>query len=167
MSLDEDGKRNAEEKQKERKELLSDVRLDELAHRIWKQSQVAQRRLNQRTMVYQSNGIAKEYGALNARDRAKVAADFISNVTGIQEYRKAYIQWAVENPGQHMKLQVAIMPKEIEVDVNANMGVIVLPAKMGSVREWEQAAIGNTVDGEVTETASPKEVWDNILEEEE
>lgn len=85
---------------------------------------------------------------MTAHQKMKVVQDFWATAFLQPEVRRAFLMKAIEEPMQFAKIMASIMPKELNVEVVRKEGVILLPMRMDSVEEWEQAAL-KTIHGEV------------------
>ena len=78
-----------------------------------------------------------KWGALNHREKIKAVTSFLMGIVESQEFQFECAKWALGNPGDVMKMIVALAPKEAEVTVTHEGGVVLLPAKMASIEEWQ------------------------------
>lgn len=155
-----DEKRKEFERHKQRLELVNEVEYGELAeisNEAWKSA---------RSVISKNVG-NKPFKEFSIRDKQKVVASYLYAHLESYQFREAVSKWAIENPGDMMKMVVSSLPKEIETTVHHDGSIVVVPARMGNVQDWLKAAGEETVEGEVVdavpEETDPQSFWKEKL----
>lgn len=138
-----------EARYKERLTLIDDIderRLEELSNAAWygarKQALIEAKK--------------SHYGELNLRAKQKVVGSYLYGLLDSKELRDRVSEWALEHPGDAMKLIVNTLPKEVEVNTTHEGSIVLVPARMGNVQQWLDAAGPQATDVEVIEDVVPE-----------
>ena len=148
-----------ESKYKKRQELIEDIgerRLEEISNAAWfgaKQQALRETRHNR-------------YGELSIKSKQKVVASYLYSMLDSREAREKVSAWCLEHPGDMLKMIVNSLPKEIETHVTHEGSVVLVPARMGNVQQWLDAANGDQIeDAEIVDAAEPESdaeaFWNN------
>lgn len=153
---------------RERRELINEV--DPVAlkitHRAWNQSRA-------NTFIKKDKSGAEfevQWKALTLRDKQKASVDWLGGVVMSPEMQYALVKDAMADPQIRLslyKMHYSMMPKEIDISTSAEVGVVILPGKVGNVAQWMEMAKGvKDIDGEVVGEvgADAAQTWKNILE---
>lgn len=92
-----------------------------------------------------------KFNRLKTRDKIQAVVGFMLGVAESQEFQEQMTHWALENPGDVMKMIVSMAPREAEITHNHEGGVVLLLGKMDSIEDWQKEVAGQTIDGEVHE----------------
>ena len=160
-------------KYRARKALMEDVDPEELAatagqvaHEAWKQVKIMKAHQHKNFIRAPGCGDAVPFGWLNVRQKQRAMSDWMLSMSATSAMREAYAKAALLDPIAHMKIVVSLMPKELEVQVSGNVGIVVLPAKVGSTQEWVDMATGKEPKGEIldAEAVSAADTWRKLQE---
>lgn len=138
-----------------------------IAADVWEASLVARANLSPVAEKAVRKDGTLSFTKMNYKDQLRVTANVLVNLMAQPTYLEALAEWAHREPGQLAKMVVGMMPKEVEIDINQNIGIVVLPAKAGSVSDWMDMVNGTKViDAEAigTEGVSAAEIWKKTLE---
>ena len=159
------------DRERQRLDLISDIPEDAfhgISEEAWRDARVANSILlkNQdRTMGAKGS----TWDKLNTRQKQKAHMDFFAGVMKTPEYREALVKEMIARPLEVLKIYVSTIPKEVEMNINQQTAVVILPGKAGNVEEWMKMAKGHKdIDGEVVGElgADAAQTWKNILESE-
>jgi len=137
------------EKYRKRKELLNEIEYEDLAkisHEAWKCAR---------------SSVVEEHKKLAFKDvpikgKQKAVSSFLYGHLESWQMREAISKWALEHPGDMLKIITASLPKETEVTTHHDGSVVLVPARMGNVQEWLAASNQGAVDAEVVEENPPE-----------
>jgi hypothetical protein len=113
-----------------------------------------------------ADGDEKSIGQLSSHSKMKLQQDFFVTAFMHPVMRRRFLEKCYEDPVALAKLSAAMMPKELNVEINQNQGVILVPMRMENVDEWEKKAIASLSDGDTIEGESlPPRVddWDDLI----
>jgi hypothetical protein len=141
---------------KERQRLIEDIderRLEELGNAAWygakKQALIEAKK--------------SHYGELTLRSKQKVVGSYLYGLLDSKELRDRVSEWALENPGDALRMIVNTLPKEVDVTTTHEGSIVLVPARMGNVQQWLDAAGPQTMDADVVEDvvpeADPEKFW--------
>lgn len=142
---------------------MSEEEIGKIADVAWMDSRMA----NLIIKNGEGRGHPASWASCNARDKQRAVVDFVGSVFISHEFRKRFVKAALEDPLTVAKLYFSTLPKDVEVSVNQQVGIVILPGKAGSVADWMEMAKGEKViDGEVvgSEGQNAAETWKKILE---
>ena len=142
---------------------LSEEDISKIADVAWMESRMA----NCIIRNGEGRGHPSSWASCNARTKQRAVVDFVGSVFVSHEFRKRFVKAALEDPLTVAKLYFSTLPKDVEVSVNQQVGIVILPGKAGSVADWMEMAKGEKViDGEVIgqEGQDAAETWKKILE---
>lgn len=134
---------------KARQELIEDIddqRLEEISNGAWYGARTA-------ALVAAKKS---HYGELGLRDKQKVVGSYLYGLLNSKELRDRVTEWALENPGDAMKMIVNTLPKEVDVTTTHEGSIVLVPARMGNVQQWLDAAGPQTIDADVIEETKPE-----------
>lgn len=83
-----------------------------------------------------------DWQTMTVHQKMKVAQDFLVGVFLSPEIGVRFVEQAMEDPMAAAKLAVALMPKELHVDVENRTGVIMVPMREENFEQW-QARVTN------------------------
>ena len=126
---------------------LTDAEVDEMDKEIWSTIRVARRYTNQ-VLKDAIHGTSRITGGIDSHAKMKIGQDLLVSAMLHPKIRKSLLRAMHENPIAGAKLMVAMMPKDINVEVTQQQGVILVPMRMDNVDEWEKKAIEG-ITGEV------------------
>ena len=89
------------------------------------------------------------FNRLTYRDKIKAVVGFALGIAESQEFQERFAGWALENPGDVMKMIVSMAPREAEITHTHEGGVVLLLGKMESIEDWQKEVASQTIDGEV------------------
>ena len=92
--------------------------------------------------------------SMTSHQKMKVVQDYWATAFLHPTMRRRFLAKAAEEPVQFARIMASVMPKELNVDVTQQKGVLLVPMRMESMEEWEKRAI-ETINGE---TVSPPEI---------
>lgn len=72
------------------------------------------------------------------RKKQRALVEFMAGLISAQEFQVRLTAWALENPGDFFKMFLTTVPKEAEITVNHEGGVVLLVPKMNSIEEWQK-----------------------------
>ena len=101
--------------------------------------------------------------SLTVHQKMKIAQDFIMGAVLSPEIGEAFLEEARLKPMEAMKLAVAIMPKELNIDVQHKQGVIMVPMREDSFEAWLEKA---TNQAGLTKQVDETHDWNKILDAE-
>lgn len=122
---------------KDRMELLEDIDLHIIARiseKAWREARSAQAKLK-RLPIDRESGEPAMY-RLDVRSKQKILLDYLLNLSQSPESQRGMTQWALENPGDFMKLMGSMMPKEISVSGEIVHGVMIVPSREKDLAGW-------------------------------
>ena len=143
--------------------------------------------LNEDALIVMDKDIMNECRVAHAQfhknDAAHVGPDSVRNMTShqkmkvVQDYwataflhptmRRRFLAKAAEEPVQFARIMASVMPKELNVDVTQQKGVLLVPMRMESMEEWEKRAIetinGETVQPPETPTRAEEFDWEGRI----
>lgn len=167
-----DGDKNA--KFKARQGLIKDVDPGELAalagevaHKAWQNVSIMKAHQHKNYISHNGPDANVPFSWLSIRQKQRAMSDWMLAISATHAMRCAYAEAALQDPMTHMKIVVSLMPKELEVQVNGQVGIVVLPAKMGSTKQWVEVATGEKeVKGEIldAESVTAAETWRRMQE---
>lgn len=158
-----------------RLELLQDADVDDVVmsqdelkamdHEIFGACRVANKYANQ-IVKDRIHGTINS-GGVDSHSKMKIAQDYLTTAFLHPVLRQAFLKAAIKNPIGAAKLVVAMMPKDINVEVTQQQGVILVPMRMENVEDWEKKVIqelsnGTTIEGEQTPRVTS---WDDLVAE--
>lgn len=116
-------------------ESLSPAHIERISKMAWGQA-VGIRDMNRALM----DGTYKNFAF---RKKQKALVEFMAGVIASQEFQVRLTQWGMDNPGDLFKMFLTTVPKEAEVTVNHEGGVVLLLGKMDSIEDWQREIAGN------------------------
>lgn len=145
----------------EKLSILDEIPVSELmkiANEAWDAAQGAQAKmgLNTKTgVVYKPH-----WKDLHLRKKQAVISEYLCGVMASFHYRVRFAEWANQNPGDAMRLFVALAPKSVEVDVEQKVGVLLVPSTSANLQEWMRETGVTAPEGQAHLTTS--KLWDQI-----
>ena len=103
-------------------------------------------------------------GKADTHSKMKVAQDWLTTAFMHPELRRAFLRKAFEDPIAVAKLVVAMMPKELNVEVSQQQGVVLVPMRMESIDDWEKKVLSGELMGDLSEKPRVGS-WDDIVAE--
>lgn len=129
--------------------------------------------------IFKGCGVAKHHAGQMLKDRIfglmhretthskmKIALDWISTAFLHPVFRKRLLMAALEDPLAFARIMAALMPKDINVQVTKQQGVILVPMRMENVEDWEAKAIAEMSGGETIEMEAQEPrvgSWEEIV----
>ena len=159
------------DRQRQRMELISEIpeeTFQKISEVAWDGARVANAILR-RGERRESGSKMETWERLNTRTKQKAVLDFFSGVMTSNLFRESVTKMMIEKPLEALKIYVSTIPKEVEMNINQQTAVVILPGKAGNVAEWMQMAKGHKdIDGEVVGElgADAAQTWKNILGQE-
>lgn len=149
MSDDKVQKHRLKQRQKKIEEVDADGVVDafdkELVQRVSRKAWGSSPELKE----YQEGLVNRRFSKMNYRDKVKAVVGFLLGVAESQEFQEEMTNWALNNPGDVMKMIISMAPKEAEITHTHEGGVVLLIGKMDSIEDWQKEIAGQTLDGEV------------------
>lgn len=99
---------------------------------------------------------------LDTHSKMKTAQDWTTTLFLHPSLRRQFIKQSMKNPLALAKLVVAMMPKELNVEVNNMQGVILVPMR-ANLDEWEKQVLadGRVIEGETLEPRVDN--WEDLI----
>ena len=122
---------------RDRMELLEQIDLHAVARiseKAWREARSAHAKLK-RLPIDRDTDEPAMY-RLDVRTKQKVLLDYLLNLSQSPESQRGMTQWAIENPGDFLKLMGSMMPKEISVSGEVLHGVMVVPSREKDLGSW-------------------------------
>lgn len=146
---------------------LSEEELKQMDQEIFGSSRVATHHVN-RLLKESIHACEKIVGRVDSHTKMKIAQDYIFSAFLHPKIRRQFLKAAYENPLAAAKLGVAMMPKDINVEITQQQGVILVPMRMENTEDWEKKALaavsgGEPIEVERLEPRVPS--WDDIVAE--
>lgn len=113
---------------------LLDSELIDLTNEAWAAAKGAQAKLGFNHMTGQRYN--PKWQDLSLRKKQAVISENLCGVMAGLPFRYRFAEWACNNPGDAMRLFVALAPKTVEVDIEQRVGVLLVPKTSGSLQEW-------------------------------
>lgn len=113
---------------------LLDSELIDLTNEAWAAAKGAQAKLGLNHMTGQRYN--PKWQDLSLRKKQAVISENLCGVMAGMPFRYRFAEWACNNPGDAMRLFVALAPKTVEVDIEQRVGVLLVPKTSGSLQEW-------------------------------
>jgi hypothetical protein len=88
----------------------------------------------------------KTYNKMNYRRKQKAIVEFMAGLIVDPCFQVRFTEWVMEHPGDAMKMFLTTVPKEAEVTVNHEGGVVLLVPKMDSIEDWQKEMAQQTID---------------------
>jgi len=139
---------------------LLDSDLINLTNEAWAAAKGAQAKLGLNQMTGQRYN--PKWQDLSLRKKQAVISENLCGVMAGLPFRVRFAEWACNNPGDAMRLFVALAPKTVEVDIEQRVGVLLVPKTSGSLQEWMKET--NVLPPESQAHLSPKDVFKQIAD---
>ena len=105
--------------------------------------------------------------SMTSHQKMKVVQDYWATAFLHPIMRRRFLAKAAEEPVQFARIMASVMPKELNVDVTQQKGVLLVPMRMESMEEWEKRAIetinGETVQPPETPTRAEEFDWEGRI----
>jgi len=146
--------------------VMTPEELKEMDHEIFGACRVANKYANQ-IVKDRIHGTINS-GGIDSHSKMKIAQDYLTTAFLHPRIRQSFLKAIEKNPIAAAKLLVAMMPKDINVEVTQQQGVILVPMRMENVEDWEKKAIASLSGGEIIEgeAGEPRlKSWDDLIAE--
>lgn len=153
----------AKEKGPTKDSILNEITMEELykvTNEAWNASLGAQAKmgLNKQTNQY----YRPNFKDMHLRKKQAAISENLCGILATFTYRARFSEWALNNPGDAMRLFVALAPKTIEVDVEQRIGVLLVPKTSENLQEWMKET--NVLPPDSQAHLLPKDVFKQIAE---